>query len=112
MLELRAMTGNQPSDRGGILRGLRWLGTIEGVSFLLLMLFAMPMKYLFDQPVYVKWIGWAHGILFMALGFQTLIAWRAGILRFATAFWVMVAALLPAGPFFMDRRLRADHRPL
>lgn len=106
------MAGNETSSPEGILRGLRGLGTVEGISFLVLMLFAMPMKYLFDQPIYVKWIGWAHGILFIALGLQTLIAWRAGILRFATAFWVMIAALLPAGPFLMDRKLRGAQRPL
>ena len=89
-----------------ILRGVRVLGAIEGVSFLVLMLFAMPMKYIYGQPVYVKWIGWAHGILFIALGLQTLVAWRARVIGFAMAFQVMVAALLPAGPFFMDRGLR------
>jgi integral membrane protein len=89
-----------------ILRGVRVLGTIEGVSFLVLMLFAMPMKYLYGQPIFVKWFGWAHGILFIALGLQTLVAWRARVIGFATAFQVMVAALLPTGPFFMDRKLR------
>lgn len=89
-----------------ILRGLRALGAIEGVSFLVLMLFAMPMKYIHGQPIYVKWFGWAHGILFVALGLQTLVAWRSSVIRFAIAFQVMIAALLPAGPFFMDRKLR------
>ena len=70
------------------------------------MAFAMPMKYIWNQPVYVKVFGWAHGILFMALGLQALIAWRTRVIDFATSFWVMVAALLPAGPFFMDRKLR------
>lgn len=89
-----------------ILRGLRTLGAIEGVSFLVLMLFAMPMKYHYGQPIFVKWFGWAHGILFIALGLQTLLAWRSRVIGFGMAFKVMVAALLPAGPFFMDRNLR------
>lgn len=38
----------------------------EGVSFILLMFVAMPLKYLADMPAAVKYTGWAHGILFIA----------------------------------------------
>jgi integral membrane protein len=37
---------------------------IEGISALLLFFFAMPMKYIYNDPFYVKHIGMAHGILF------------------------------------------------
>jgi integral membrane protein len=51
-------------------------------------------------------VGWAHGILFMALGVLLLLAmWRAS-LPLRTAFIVGVAALLPGGPFFADRLLK------
>jgi integral membrane protein len=85
---------------------LRAVSLTEGVSFLVLMLVAMPMKYLWGQPLAVKWVGWAHGILFMALGVLLLLAmWRAS-LPLRTAFIVGVAALLPGGPFFADRLLK------
>lgn len=85
---------------------LRAVSLTEGVSFLVLMLVAMPMKYLWGQPLAVKWVGWAHGILFMALGVLILLAmWRAS-LPLRTAFIVGVAALLPGGPFFADRLLK------
>jgi hypothetical protein len=36
----------------------------EGISALLLFFFfAMPMKYFFNDPIYVKQIGMAHGVL-------------------------------------------------
>ncbi len=44
---------------------LRLIGTLEGISFLLLLLFAMPMKYFYDQPFWVKYIGMGHGVLFL-----------------------------------------------
>ena len=85
---------------------LRAVSITEGVSFLMLMLVAMPLKYIWDQPLAVKWTGWAHGVLFMALGALLLLAmWRAS-LPFRIAAIVGVAALLPGGPFFADRLLK------
>ena len=37
---------------------LRFVGTLEGISFLLLLGVAMPIKYIWDNPVFVKYIGW------------------------------------------------------
>jgi integral membrane protein len=85
---------------------LRAVSITEGVSFLMLMLVAMPLKYIWGQPLAVKWVGWAHGVLFMALGALLLLAmWRAS-LPFRIAAIVGVAALLPGGPFFADRLLK------
>ncbi|MEO5716813.1 MAG: DUF3817 domain-containing protein, partial [Luteolibacter sp.] len=39
---------------------VRLVGMIEGVSFLLLMGVAMPLKYLAGMPVAVKVAGWGH----------------------------------------------------
>lgn len=85
---------------------LRAVSLTEGVSFLVLMLVAMPLKYVWGQPIMVKWVGWAHGLLFIALGALVLLAmWRASLpLRVAAI--VGVAALLPGGPFFADRLLK------
>lgn len=85
---------------------LRVVSLSEGVSYLLLLCVAMPLKYVWGQPLAVKWVGWAHGVLFVALGLLLMLAmWRAA-LPFRAAFIVGVAALLPAGPFFADRLLK------
>lgn len=85
---------------------LRAVSLTEGVSYLVLLLIAMPLKYVWDQPLAVKWVGWAHGVLFMALGALILLAmWRVA-LPFRLAVMVGVAALLPGGPFFVDRHLK------
>jgi integral membrane protein len=49
-----------------MLKTLRILGNIEGVSYLLLLFIAMPMKYYFGMPMAVKIVGMAHGVLFVA----------------------------------------------
>lgn len=85
---------------------LRVLALTEGVSFLLLLGVAMPLKYLADMPLAVKIVGWAHGLLFVALCyvlFRVTIEKRWPLGR---AGMVFLAALLPFGPFVIDRRLK------
>ncbi|MBU3664063.1 MAG: DUF3817 domain-containing protein, partial [Bacteroidetes bacterium] len=40
----------------------------EGVSFIVLMFIAMPLKYGANWPYAVKYVGWAHGLLFVLYG--------------------------------------------
>lgn len=95
-----------------LMRILRAVSLTEGVSFLLLMFVAMPLKYVWGLPLAVKYIGWAHGVLFMALGALVLLAMLRTALPFKTAFLVGLAALLPGGPFFADRLLHRHQRSL
>ena len=86
---------------------LRIIALVEGVSFLVLLCIAMPLKYFAGLPLAVKLAGWIHGVLFMAFGFlllQTMVVARWPMVRGAAVF---VAALLPFGPFVMDRRMRS-----
>jgi integral membrane protein len=87
---------------------LRKAGIAEGISFLVLLFVAMPLKYYFNQPMAVKMVGWLHGLLFIAF---VLMAWNykneynKNFKWFAVAF---VAALIPAGTFFFDRKLKRE----
>jgi integral membrane protein len=91
-------------------RMLRAIGLAEACSFLILVGVAMPLKYFAGQPGAVKVFGWLHGLLFMvfcgALLRTTVIA-RWPLPRAALIF---VAALLPFGPFVVDRRMKAYAR--
>lgn len=90
-----------------LMRALRVVSFTEGVSYLVLLFVAMPMKYWWGNALAVKYVGWAHGVLFMLLGLLALLAmWRAA-LGFRLACLTGIAALLPGGPFFMERHLRA-----
>jgi APA family basic amino acid/polyamine antiporter len=87
---------------------LRLLGMAEGVSFLVLLFVAMPFKYVFGLPQAVAVVGLVHGLLFIlfcgALLNVTIVRrWTIG-----KALVPFVAALVPGGPFIIDRRLRAE----
>jgi len=77
---------------------------LEGTSLLLLLFFAMPMKYMLDQPIFVKVIGMAHGVLF--IGYIIL----AVILKFEQAWsWkkfaiICLASIVPFGTFYIERK--------
>ncbi len=85
---------------------LRRIGQIEAVSFLLLLGVAMPLKYLAGQPLAVKIVGWAHGVLFVIFGLALLRVWITARWPFLRVVAVFIAALLPFGPFVVDRRMR------
>lgn len=87
---------------------LRFVGMLEGVSFLLLLFIAMPLKYGFDMPLAVKVTGQAHGLLFIAFVICIAIAWAKG-LPGKLAGLALLASVLPAGPFLIDPKLRHAH---
>ncbi len=87
---------------------LRKAGIAEGISFLVLMGIAMPLKYFFAQPMAVTIIGWIHGILFMVFLF---LAWEYKTDRNKNAKWfglAFLASILPAGTFFFDKKLKRE----
>lgn len=93
--------------RNNPIRFLRKIAAVEGISFLVLLGIAMPLKYALGYPQAVKLVGWLHGILFVILCAslaQTMIVARWPFTRGAIVF---VAALLPFGPFILDRRMDA-----
>jgi integral membrane protein len=85
---------------------LRRLALTEGVSFLLLLFIAMPLKYLAGMPVAVKIFGWIHGLLFVSFCFALLRTMLITDWTFKRAAKVFIASLLPFGPFVLDRRMR------
>ena len=85
---------------------LRTIGLAEGVSFLVLLGIAMPLKYLGDMPLAVTIVGWIHGLLFMALCAAVVRVKRALGWDIRLAGRVVLAGLLPFGPFVIDSWLR------
>ncbi len=84
---------------------LRLVGLLEGASFLVLLLIAMPLKYFADLPLAVRWVGMAHGVLFLLYLLALLpvgLDHRWSARTFALA---VLASLLPGGPFVFDARV-------
>ncbi|WP_102347522.1 DUF3817 domain-containing protein [Bacillus sp. Marseille-P3661] len=82
------------------------IGLLESVSFLFLLLIAMPLKYFANFPQAVHVVGWIHGILFVLYVLASIhvaISARWSILRLLIAF---IAAFLPFGPHLFNKWLR------
>ncbi len=89
---------------------LRVTALTEAVSFLILLGVAMPLKYAAGLPMAVQIVGWIHGILFMAFCLALANVFfrdRWPVLRAAIVF---IAALIPFGPFLIDRRMKELER--
>ena len=89
---------------------LRLVGLVEGVSFLVLLGIAMPIKYIGGHPEPVYYVGMAHGVLFVALVVAILHARLLGHITPARATGAFVASVLPVGTFVLDPYLRRDEQ--
>ena len=80
----------------------RIVAFLEGVSYILLLFIAVPIKYNLGDPTYVKLLGMPHGLLFVAyIVFAFLIKENKnwGIKDLGI---VLLASILPFGTFFVD----------
>lgn len=89
---------------------LRVVGIIEGISYLILLGIAMPLKYLAGIPEVVKVVGWAHGVLFVLYVLALLHVWVVRHWSFGRAALAFVASLLPFGTFLFDKSLRREEQ--
>lgn len=83
----------------------RLIANIEGWSYIILLLVAMPLKYLADLPIAVRIVGMLHGLLFVGFCIsllEMLIRFRWSIIKIVLVF---LSSLVPLGTFIMDRQL-------
>lgn len=101
------MTDNKEQVKKQLQR-FRMVGIAEGISFLVLLLIAMPLKYIFKIPEAVKFTGWVHGALFvtyMWFAFENFGSLKKSFLWFLKA---VIAAFLPLGTFVFDKELKKE----
>jgi integral membrane protein len=86
---------------------LRIIGFVEGISYLVLLGIAMPLKYIYELPQMVRITGMIHGLLFVLYVLYVCIV--AVQLRWSWSLWkaflAFVASLVPFGTFWADVRL-------
>ena len=86
----------------------RLVALLEGISFLVLLFIAMPLKYGADMPLAVKYTGWAHGVLFVLYVILLIQVWVEYNWKFTKVVLAFVASLLPFGTFVLDRNLKKE----
>lgn len=92
-----------------VLKGFRKVSWLEGVSFLILLLIAMPLKYLADMPEMVKYVGWGHGVLFMLYVAYLLLATIQLKWKFQRLVMYFIAAFLPIAPFLVEKQIKREY---
>jgi integral membrane protein len=92
---------------------LRLIGILEGISLLVLIGIAVPLKHALDEPLLVRIMGPVHGLLFLMFVINTLSVGIDYRWKFSTTTWkVLVACLIPFGTFYIDRRILSKMTPL
>lgn len=88
----------------------RKIALAEGVSFLVLLFIAMPLKYFADMPMAVSVVGMLHGVLFVVfiiLAFEVKGSYKKNFGWFTKSF---IASLVPFGTFIMDKQWKTEER--
>lgn len=85
---------------------LRIIGFLEGLSLLVLVFVAVPLKYYSGNPAMVKALGPVHGALFLLFIFITLSVGIEQKWQFKTTTWkVLLACMVPFGTFYIDSKI-------
>lgn len=85
---------------------LRIIGYLEGISLLILVFVAVPIKYYFGNPGLSKALGPIHGAIFLLFLFNVLSVGVEQNWKFKTTTWrVIVACFIPFGTFYIDSKI-------
>ena len=95
---------------GTPVRRLRAISIAEGVSYLVLLGIAMPLKYLADLPEAVRVIGSLHGLLTILFVLAVAHVWVARRWPVTRVLLALLASVIPLGAFALDARLRREER--
>ena len=77
---------------------------LEGVSYILLLFIAVPIKYLLNEALYVKILGMPHGILFILYIIFSIIAKIKYNWNFRKFLVISIASLVTFGTFYIDKK--------
>jgi integral membrane protein len=85
---------------------LRIVAILEGISLIILVFIAVPMKYIFHNPSLTQMMGTIHGALFLLFVFNTLSVGVEQNWKFRQTTWkVLLACVIPFGTFYIDHKI-------
>ena len=82
----------------------RIIAFAEGVSYLLLLFIAVPIKYVLANDLFVKILGLPHGVFFII---YILLAIRFALKKNTSikdSIIILIASLIPFGTFYVDNK--------
>ncbi len=82
----------------------KYVALLEGISYLLLLFVAVPLKYWFGNEILVKILGMPHGILFIAYIMLALVLKEKNNWNFKTIVIILLASVIPLGTFYVDKK--------
>jgi integral membrane protein len=82
----------------------RTIAVLEGISYLMLFGLTMPLKYLANMPEPNKFVGYAHGFLFIAYIILSIVFWMEKKWSLKKGAVILIASLLPFGTFYIDKK--------
>lgn len=85
---------------------LRIISVIEGLSFLALLFIAMPFKYMFGEPMFVRYIGMAHGVLFILFVISLFETSQRHEWDLKFSLFCFACSLVPFAPFWLESKLK------
>jgi len=80
----------------------------EGVSYLLLLFVAVPVKYIGGNDILVRYVGMAHGLLFVVYALLLVLAWWRLDWSFKRAVVFFLASLVPFATFWVEGLVREE----
>ena len=81
---------------------LRVISYLEGISYILLLFIAVPIKYYANDPSLVKLLGMPHGLLFVAYGILSLVSSKEYRWNSKKTLVVLISSVIPFGTFYVD----------
>ena len=85
-------------------KAFRLISFLEGVSYLLLLFIAVPIKYFHGDESYVKMLGMPHGILFIGYILLAILIQKQMKWNLKTMGIVTLASVIPFGTFYVDKK--------
>lgn len=82
----------------------RIVSFLEGISYLLLLFIATPIKYFQGDETYVKMLGMPHGLLFMLYIVLAIVIKKEMNWNSKTLGVVLLCSIIPFGTFYIDKK--------
>ncbi|NNC70726.1 MAG: DUF3817 domain-containing protein [Flavobacteriaceae bacterium] len=82
----------------------RVVSILEGLSYILLLFIAVPIKYIGGDESYVKLLGMPHGLLFVAYIVLAYLIKDDQQWKSKTFWTVLLASVIPFGTFYIEKK--------